>query len=267
MNKLQLKQAPIIEYDFLVEEGKKVTEKLEKLKLNELVITEDTVKGIKKVRTELKKEFEEYDAARKAIKEMVMKPYEDFNKSFEEHIKSKYSNADSTLKLSIDEVENGIKKSKQEEVINEFNTLVKDTGYTFLKFEKLGIKLGLSDTITSLNKQVNEYFEKVKQDLETIETLENSDRVLAKYHQLVDLNTSIIQVNNDIKSEKEIENARIEREKVAQAVAKVEVIETPKEVIEVVEEELITLSFKVTGTKTQIIKVREYMKAEGIKYE
>lgn len=272
MNQLILKQAPIIEYSFLEAEGQKVTEKLEKLKINDLVITEETVKGIKKVRTDLKKELEEYESARKGIKEMVTKPYDDFNKFYEEHIKLKYLNADNTLKKAIDEVENGIKLQKQNEVENYFIQKNNMYHFDFIKFENLGIKVGLSDTLKSLTAKVDEYLEKVKSDLATIETLDNKDRLLVKYRQTLDLNTSIIQVNNDIKAEKELENARAEQERVKQAEALiqptvVEPVQEVKEVKEPVQEELLQVEFTVTATLNQIKALKQYMESVGIKYE
>ncbi|MEF9968509.1 MAG: DUF1351 domain-containing protein [Longicatena sp.] len=263
MNKIILKQAPIIEYSFLEAEGKKVAEKLEKLKINDLVITEDTVKGIKKVRADLKKEYEEYEAGRKGIKEMVMNPYDDFNKSYEEHIKSKYINADSILKKAIDEVEGGIKQQKQTDVENYFIQQNNNVyHFNFIKFENIGIKVGLSDTLKSLTAKVDEYLEKVKSDLVTIETLDNKDRLLVKYRQTLDLNTSIIQVNNDIKAEKELENARAEQERVKQAEALIQ-----PTVVEPIQEELLQVEFTVTATLNQIKSLKAYMESVGIKYE
>lgn len=270
MNQLTLKQAPIIEYSFLEAEGQKVTEKLEKLKINELVITEETVKGIKKVRADLKKELEEYESARKGIKEMVTKPYDDFNKFYEEHIKSKYLNADNTLKKAIDEVEDGVKLQKQTEVENYFTQQNNNVYHLdFIKFENLCLKVGLSDTLKSLTAKVDEYLEKVKSDLVTIETLDNKDRLLVKYRQTLDLNTSIIQVNNDIKAEKELENARAEQERVKQAEALIQptVVEPIQEVKEPVQEELLQVEFTVTATLSQIKALKAYMESVGIKYE
>ena len=233
MNQLTLKQAPIIEYSFLEAEGQKVTEKLEKLKINDLVINEDTVKGIKKVRADLKKEFEEYESARKGIKELYMNPYDKFNKTYEEHIKSKYLNADNTLKKAIDEVEDGIKQQKQNEVENYFIQQNNMYHFDFIKFENLGIKVGLSDTLKSLTAKVDEYLEKVKSDLATIE------------------------------------NARVEQERVKQAEALIQptVVEPIQEVKEPVQEELLQVEFTVTATLNQIKSLKAYMESVGIKYE
>lgn len=269
MNQIILKQAPIIEYSFLEVEGKKVTDKLEKLKINELVITEETVKGIKKVRADLKKEFEEYEAGRKGIKEMVMNPYDEFNSSYKLNIESKYKEADTVLKNAIDEVENGIKEKKRIEIENYFVEQNNIYNFDFIKFENIGIKVGLSDTLKSLTAKVDEYLDKVKSDLATIETLDNSDRLLVKYRQTIDLNNSIIQVNNDIKAEKELENARAEQERVKQAETIIQptVIEPVQEVNEPIKEELFETSFTVTATISQILSLKQYMESTGIKYE
>ena len=61
-----------------------------------------------------------------------MTPYEEFNKIYEEEIKTRYQQADLILKTKIDEVENGIKEKTKELALEYFNeykaskTVIKD---------------------------------------------------------------------------------------------------------------------------------------------
>ena len=76
MNELIIvKQLPVIEEHLLALKAE-IEEKT--ARAMNLVCTEDTVKEIKGVRSDLNKEFAELETQRKFVKEQVMKPYEAF---------------------------------------------------------------------------------------------------------------------------------------------------------------------------------------------
>lgn len=101
------------------EVGAELDKRLEDLNLNSLVCSEDTRKSIKELRTKLGAELKDFERQRKDIKEKINAPYDLFNKTYEAEIKSKYQQADLTLKTKIDEVENGM-KNKARELANEY---------------------------------------------------------------------------------------------------------------------------------------------------
>lgn len=107
-----VKQLPIIE-QHLKEMAAEIDKKTELAK--SLVCTEDTAKEVKKVRTDLNKQFAELEEQRKAVKNAVMQPYSDFEAIYKEYVSDKFKNADSTLKLKISEVENELKSQKEKE--------------------------------------------------------------------------------------------------------------------------------------------------------
>ncbi len=119
MNELIIvKQLPIIE-EHLLALKQEIEEKADRA-MN-LVCTEDTVKEIKVVRTDLTKEFAELEDQRKFVKTKVMEPYEAFEKVYKDCVSEIYKKADKDLKTKIDEVEDGLKKEKENTVTEYYN--------------------------------------------------------------------------------------------------------------------------------------------------
>lgn len=228
-----------------------------------MVVNEENRKGIKTLRTELSKEYKEFEEARKTIKKKVIEPYEEFEKAYKEKIASLYQSADSDLKTAIDEVENQIKQRTEDEVREHFEQLKKEKMLDFLTFEQANIKVGLSDTVSKLKEQVEQFIDNVDKDIDVIATQKHDKRILVEYKKHLDVRQAISTVLKDIEQEelliKQAEEKQTEEPK--------PVVEVKKEVIEEIKEEAITVSFKVTGTREQLIKLREYMRNEGIKYE
>ena len=76
--------------------------------------------------------------------------------------------------------------------------------YSFVKFEDLGLKIIRSKSDNSTKEEMQYYLENIASAIATIQTLENSDRVLAKFQMSKDLNSAISQTNIEIQREKEI---------------------------------------------------------------
>ena len=91
---IEVKQLPIIE-----EQLKKVSADIDERVKNatSLVCTEETVKMIKELRAELNKDYKEFEAQRKVVKEQVLKPYNDFEDIYKKCISDKFKNADLIL--------------------------------------------------------------------------------------------------------------------------------------------------------------------------
>ena len=65
---------------------------------------------------------------------------------------------------------------------------------------------------------------------------------------------------------KKQQEEKLEQEKQEEKVVeKVEEVVAPKEIIE--DDEVITVQFTITDTKEKIIKLRDYLKENGINYE
>lgn len=261
--------------DKIKEIGESLDTRLEKLNLENLVCSEETRKEITDLRIILKKEQTEYETQRKNIKNEILKPYEEFNKIYEENIKLKYNNAINILTKKIDMVENEIKdntKCKMIEFFEEYRqaNLIKSD---WLKFEELGLKIGINqltpkgDLIKKVKDEIIDKVSKVKSCIDTISTMEYSVETLAEYIKNKDLGQAIRTVNDrhmildtikqsnqEIKKQEELlkENAK-----------KVEkVLEMPVE-----EEKLYTVKFSVTATKEKLTELKRFLVSGGYKYE
>lgn len=280
-NVIVLKQTPIIEYSKLEEISKEVDKKLEFLKKGDLVVTEENKVEIKKLRTEISNDFKVYETARKQIKEAVNNPYDEFNKKYVELIANKFKEADKTLKAKIEAIEDAQKKEKETKARDYFKELIIARKIDFVTFEQVGLNISLSLSDKKAKDTINAFVERIVSDLALIDTQDNKERILTRYQQSLDVSGAIQTVKAEIEHEEKIKRANEERERLAQeAKAQAEAkkqeeaplaaptaarpVEVPKVAVEV---ETIKAQFTVTGTKQQIIDLRNYMDERGIKYE
>jgi KaiC/GvpD/RAD55 family RecA-like ATPase len=122
----------------------------------------------------------------------------------------------------------------------------------------------------SLKEGALAFIQRVANEVKLIELEETPSNLLYEYQQNgYDLTKAKLTL---IERQRQIEELAKQREQVQEVVKQeekiveqVEEIVAPKEVVE--EQEIITVTFTITDTKENIIKVREFMKKEGIKYE
>lgn len=272
---IAVKQLPII-VEQLHEVKAEVTAKVEQAL--SLVCTEDTVKDVKKVRSELNKELKDYEERRKAVKTAIMKPYNDFEEIYKDCISDTYKKADTELKGKIDSVENELKEQKKAEVKGYFDEYLTATGIDFVTFEKANINVTLSASMKSLKEQAKAFIDKIADDLALIDTQEHKDEILYEYKQSLNVSNAITTVANRYKAIEEAkarEEERKAREQAeAEAAAKVEsVVETvaPPTVEPIAppveEEKTYTLKFTVRGTMPQLKALKEFLNNGGYDYE
>ena len=140
---INLKQLPIIE-----ERLRDVKAKIEQRTsaVMALAVTEETRTDVKKIRTEVRKELEGYEAQRMAVKKAIMTPYEQFEAVYKECVSNPYKAADEALGKKIADVEVGIKQQKEDDVRAFFNELTSGFGLDWLKFEQMNLKVTLTCT-------------------------------------------------------------------------------------------------------------------------
>lgn len=283
-------QNPIIEYSKLQEISEKVKAEVESFGIDNIEATEENLSLMKKTRASLNNRFKEFEDRRKFIKSTVLKPYNDFEESYKTLISSVFSNAESSLKNNISAVESDILNEKIQGLKNYFNEV---NDLDFVKFEYLDLKINRSTSDKSIQESIDSQLSNIKQDLVTINTLSNKDRVLVRYQMSRDLNASISAVNIEMEREKEIAEAKqkeIERiaqqkeqrklrEVAQQAEKEAQITEIPQateeaqevmqeSVIEVIEEpKTYRASFKVIATMQQLQELKEFMNLKGIRYE
>ena len=239
-----------------------------------LVCTEDTVKDVKKVRSELNKELAEYEASRKAVKKAILTPYEQFEVVYKDCVSDTYKKADTELKHKIDSVENELKAQKAAEVKAYFDEYLQSKGIDFVTFESAHINVTLSASMKSLKEQAKAFIDKIADDLALIDTQEHKDEILYEYKQSLNVSNAITTVANRykaIEAAKAAEEERKAREQAAaEAAAKGEAVAPPtvEPIAPPVEEEkTYTLKFTVRGTMPQLKALKEFLNNGGYDYE
>lgn len=190
---IEIKQLPVIE-ERLKEISSQVQSQVDEAL--SLVVTEETVKEVKKERTAIRKTFEELEEKRKTTKELVMAPYNEFEKVYKKYITDICIPADEKLKKKIDEVEQGLKDEKEAEVKEYFAEVIADKDIDFLNYDQLGIRVLLSSSLSKLKEQVDEFVGKVANDLIVIEAMDDAAEILVEYRQTLDLSKSVTSVQS-----------------------------------------------------------------------
>ena len=240
-----------------------------------LVCTEETVKAVKEERANLNKEFKVWEEKRKDVKKAVMTPYEQFEAVYKDNISDIFKNADTKLKSKIDSVESDLKEQKAAEVKAYFDEYLASKNITMpLSFECANINVTLSASLKSLKEQVKTFIDRVCDDLTLIETQEYKDEIYHEYNSVYFLNVSgaITAVVNRHKAIEEAKAREEERKAKAEAeqkaAEKVVEILTPPTVEPVIKKEpILTLNFKVKGTRTQLKALKEFLNNGGFDYE
>nr|DAN71606.1 MAG TPA: Protein of unknown function (DUF1351) [Caudoviricetes sp.] len=288
-NIITVQQLPVIIYERLESVGQEIDKRIAALDLDKQLVTEDTKKAVKDTRAMLNKELKDFEEQRKRIKEQVSAPYVAFEKAYNSFIKEKYENADATLKFKIDEFDKRLKADKEARIRVYFTELCQANNIDFLPFERLGLKIGLSDSDKSLKDIVNTNIDNVVKSLEFIESLTDPDEykaeILTEYKQSLDVTTAIRNAQYR-RQQREAELARIEAQKAraeqvrleAEAKAKeVAPLQAPEEVPppaiqevpapapQEVTPDLIVTSFTVQGTMEQLKALKAYILSNNIK--
>ena len=275
---IKLIQIPVIE-----EKLKNLSARIE-VKLSSamnLVCNEETVKAVKEVRAELNKEFDGFEAQRKAIKTAIMEPYEEFEEVYKEYVSSKYKQADRLLAEKINSTESELKGRKTEEVRRYFNELKVSLNIEGVNFEDMNLKVNLSDSLKKLREKTEKYLTKFAEDLKMIYSLDESIRadVLSEFRTngFNAANAAITVTERNRKRREEEENIRraeearkAEEERIARAREAAGVTLRAPEVkkpTEAPQEKVFSLKFRVTGTKAQLIELKTFLETGGYTYE
>lgn len=276
-----VKQLPVIE-DQLLAIKESIQTRVDEA--TSLVCTEETYKQIKAVRAELNKEYAALETKRKEIKKQILAPYEKFEGVYKECAGDLYISADKKLAAKIAEVENGLKEEKAKDLETYFYEYLASVGIvpSFVSIDDAKIKVGLSDSRTSLHKQAKEFIDHVVSDLKVIETLPTCNEVLAEYANDYNLSRAMLTVENRHKA---IEAERIRREemKAAQEAAKA----AEQKVDDVIKAEtlaapvatpieapipneaqvVLSCTFTVRATREKLVMLRKFLTEGGYEYE
>lgn len=266
-----LEQLPIIKYK-LEQLSKEIEKEVDVA--TKLVATTENVKEIKNIRAKLNKDFSELETQRKQVKQAIMSKYDEFEKIYKENVSDLYAKADFELKNKVNNVENGLKETGLENIKKYF--------YEYSEHLNIHVDfdlMNLNVTLTGLGKTLEgkKYKDEIKMkldnianDLRLIELEQYKDEILYEYNQVMDFaRAKLIVVNRHqeidrLKEQEErVQQIKEQEQKIEEKVD--EVIIAPKEIIE--EDEVITVSFTVTGTKEKIKELKNKIIELELEYE
>lgn len=279
-NLIVIKQLPQIE-EHLKDLSSEIDIKVENAK--KLVCTEETVKTVKQVRADLTKDFKNLEEQRKTVKEQILAPYMQFEEIYKTYVSNRYKEADIDLKQKIDSTENELKKQKENEIKDYFEEYKTANNIDFINYEQANINVTLTASKKSLKEQAKKFIDEIVDDLKLIETQECKEEILVEYKQNLNVSKSIQEVANrhklleeEKKKQEELKNKQLEEaQRQADMSIKTQevatknaldnfVIEAPK--IEE-QEEILTLKFKVRGTRSKLRELKRFLEDGGYDYE
>ena len=184
---INLKQLPIIE-----ERLRDVKAKIEQRTsaVMALAVTEENSAYAKKIRTELRKELEGYEAQRMTVKKAIMAPYEQFEAVYKECVSIPYKKADADLKKKTDDIDEGRRKAKEDDVRAFFNELTSGFGLDWLKFEQMNLKVTLTCTPKAMKAAITQSVTKIVRDCAALEENPDRDEIMVEYQKSLDLGSA-----------------------------------------------------------------------------
>lgn len=141
-----------------------------------------TVTACKALRADIRKQFDEIEANRKAVKAAIMAPYTDFEAMYKHYISGPFGEADDILKAKINEVDGSIKCEKEAALARwavEYRLSLGLPDYT-AKFDT-GVKVNLSTSDKKLREQTKAFYDSVAEDIAAIAKNPDAAAVEAEY--------------------------------------------------------------------------------------
>jgi hypothetical protein len=260
-----LEQLPIIKVK-LEQVSTQIKEKVDNA--TSLIVNEDTVKEVKKVRADLNKEFSELEGQRKQVKSAIMSKYDEFEEIYKEKVANLYKDADLQLKEKIDNVENELKSEKEEELIDFFEEHQKANHLeNLIEFSDIGLNITISASMKSLKDQIKTFCEKVANDIKAMKTDEYQDEIWLEYKNVgfdyAKAKTNVVERHK--KQEEFKQQIAKNGEEIKQDEIIVHNIETMVSApVEVVEEKKDWYEFSVLMTQTQAKELKQWLKDKNI---
>ncbi len=202
-----------------------------------------------------------------------------FEEIFNQCVSDKYSNADSELKKKVDSIEGELKAKKEQEIKDYFEEYKTANNIDFITYEQARINVTLTASMKSLKEQVKQFIDQKVDDLKLIDTQEHKAEILVEYKQTLNVSQAITVVTNRFKAIEE------EKKKQEQPIVHIEMNENHEiskrsyeelenvmnkpleQPVEEKQEDILTLNFKVKGTRTKLKELKEFLESGGYDYE
>lgn len=268
IKKYELPKLEIKNYDEILEQAKKDTEKYQKY-----VVTKVTLEDDIKKRAELNKTAKAINDRRLAIEKEISQPIKDF-KSKCDAIKNLYEESSSLLDKQIKVFEEQEKQSRKDKIEVIFNENVKELA-NVLSFDSIFNEKWLNkgswkNDKFALESELIEKIDVIRKDLITIESLNSEYEIELKNDYLTHFELGeVIRKNNKLQEQKQLLNKQKEETKVIVEEQKQEevkkMIDNPVEVEEI--DPIKTYTLKITGTLSQQKALKKFLETNNMKFE
>lgn len=180
-------------YETLMEQAQEVAEYIQNI-----IVTEDNIKDVKKVLATSNKTLKELNDRRIQIKKELMKPYDEFAKQIKE-IESVVDEANEVVKSKVRDLEE-IERDKKREVLKQIwqdktQTLPYKDYITFDVFFKEQY-LNKTFSISKFEDELNQFIDTTLKDIAYLKTKESD--YLTEYLNTFDLQTTLINVDRKL---------------------------------------------------------------------
>ncbi len=269
MNGLTTQSTQIAEFEkrlpAIIEQIKQKTELA-----TSLVCSEETRASVKKVRAELNadsaalhKEFVDFE-------KQLLAPWLEVKEKYHEEILQQYRRADLNLKAKINEVEDGLIQEKTLELYGYIQQYATSLYLSWVVADKLGIKVNLTASITSLKKKARAKLDRIRKDVDMITSLDNADVVMSFYLERYDASYAITEAHRATIRTQEgkatLESVSPLCDSYEPPTAMSEVVATEAPTIQDGKEnqdELFSITFTVTTSRQKLKELKEFLDEGG----
>lgn len=152
--------------------------------------TDETKKAVKAERASLRRFRDDMKNAVKAKKNELFAPWMAVEAEVG-RIDKLCEDADEQLRKKISAVEDGEKRRRESAVLDYFFEKCSALGIEWLTFEQAGIKVRLSDSISSLLRTVDQITERIAGDTDVIRTMDDAAPIMAEYKKCLCLSEAV----------------------------------------------------------------------------
>ena len=274
---IQAKIKSVGEIESNMQEVKAYVQNLNKYYKN-VPFNEETIKEAKEEKAKINKFKNIVSDYRKNIVSEYKKPinlFEDTSKETEKLLEDTYK----TINVQVSNFEDKQKQQKEKEIQAYFEEYKISKNIDFIKYEQAKINVTITASVKSLKEQAKTFIDKIENDLNLIETQEHKAEILVEYKQTLNVSQSITTVINRFKA---IEEEKKKQEEKVVHIEMNENHEITKRTYEELEnvfnkplqqpkeekqEDILTINFKASGTRTLLKELKKFMDERGIKYE
>lgn len=199
-----------------------------------LVCTDESVQSIKKMRADMRKEFEAADEQRKAVKAQYLAAWNEVEATWKECVAEPFKRADASYKDTIGSFEDELKAAATEALKSHYDELCQLEGIDWLPFDEAlrrsGVKIGMADTKTKTPRKamdaLAEFVSKIALGIESVRKMEDSAEIMVEFKKILDAGQAaaiVAERKRRIQEAAEAENRRKEEAaRQQEMVAKVE---------------------------------------------